>query len=433
MPSDEKKKRKPKTQPETKEELWPKGEQAAEPEKFFALIEEIADAQTRGKVEKLESEYERAKRIAESNGDGGLLSDMPETVLDGRLGELCERYMLAGKRFPVAYAWPAMLGVASALAPRHTPKQRMNLFVALAGPVHSGKSQAIEAAQQLLGIEAPELMMMMAGSAEALVRRCKGMNGAPQLFSPDELGHLLEKSHIENASFPYVLNRAFYHQKFEVHMGKKEVAEFDASLSILGGIVDARFEDLFSHSTTGGLYDRFLFGACPGDFKFAYFPFEAESRKFKLSEVGVHPDVWIEKEMWLAENHELEPRVCEIAIRAAIVAASFSGKTLLTAKDLGPARWLAEYETRIRRYLRPNEGENPEAKIALKFLAYLKQLGGKYVTKRKLFHDCGAERCGPTIADRALSALHANDDVEVTTKQRPVLVRLLLDEERDGQ
>ena len=415
--------------PKDKRDEWPQPDHS----KLLDLVKELGDAKTQEQIKKLEADTEKAKKIASTNGDSGLLADMPESVLDGRLGELCYTHMLTGKRFPLAYAWPALLACASVLVPRHTLKQRLNLFVALSGPVHTGKSQAIEAAQQLLGIAPPELMSMFAGSAEALARKCAEAKGAPRLFSPDELGHMLEKSHIENASFPFVLNLAFYKTQFELRMGKKEVANFDTSLSIVGGIVSDRFDELFSHSSTAGLYDRFLFGACPGGFKFSYFPFEDEPRRFDLVTVGVHPEVWVEKEIWLTEDFQLEPRVVEIALRAATICAAFDGRTLLRAKDLTAARELASYGQKIRNYLRPNEGENPEAKITAKFLAYLKRLGGREVTKRVLFHDCGAERCGLTIADRALKALVANDDVYMTPpKERPCRVRLILEDEEDG-
>ena len=408
-------------------DVWPQ-EAGAHPEKLLDLVKEIADRETVKKIEVLESELEKNKRIASTNGDLGLLQDMPESVLDGRLGELCERFMLAGKRFPIAYAWPAMLAVASALVPRYGEKQRLNLYSALVGAVHSGKTQAIDAAQQLLGCDAPPTVMnVMAGSAESLTRYCGDAQGAARLFSPDELGHLLEKASIQNASFASVLCRAFQHTKFLLLMQQKVRAEFNASLSIVGGIVSDRFEDLFSRSTTAGLYDRFLFGACPDAFRFDYFPFETAKREFQLEAVGVHPDVWVEKSIWLAEDKELEQRVVEIALRAATICASFDGKTLLTANDLHAAREFAQYQQRIRRLLRPNEGENPEAKIALKFTAKLKSLAGKYVSKRELFHSCSAERCGLRIADNALNALHANGDIEVT-RGKPRLVRWLLED-----
>jgi hypothetical protein len=421
-------------EPGDDDEIWPRGAKQPDHAALLDLVKEIADKETSEKLATLEKEVEKAKRIASSNGDLGFLQDMPDTVLDGRLGELCNTYMLLGKRFPLAYAWPALLAVASALAPRHSPRQRLNLFVALSGPVHTGKSQTIRAAQRLLGIEKPQLMQMLAGSAEALARKCGDAKGEPRLFSPDELGHTLEKSHIENASFPYIFNLAFYETQFEIRMGKKEIAEFNASLSILGGLVGDRFDELFSRSATAGLYDRFLFGACPDKFRFSYYPFEADVQRFNLVDVGVSPDVWIEKDVWLAENPDINPRVIEIAIRAAIICASFDGRTLLTAKDLGPARAMVDYQTKIRDYLRPNEGENPEAKFAIKLMKYLERLKGKQVTKRALFHNCNAERCGLTIAERALAALHVNGDIVITPKKEPpIRVSLRIDDEPQGE
>jgi hypothetical protein len=345
-----------------------------------------------------------------------LLADMPETVLDGRLGELCMKFM---GRFPIAYSWPALVTVASSLVPRRGDKQRLNLYTALVGAIHSGKTQAIKAAIQLLGIESPILMEVMAGSAEGLMRHMSDANGNARLFSPDELAHTLEKASIQNASFTSVLNSAFYSAKFMLLMQGKAKAEFNASLSILGGLVDDRFEDLFSRSTTSGLYDRFLFGACPGGFEFNYRPFEAERQGFEPASVGVSPDVWAEKDTW-----KLQPRIVEIALRVAMVCAAFDGRTLLRAIDLAPTLALAEYSQRVRKVLKPNEGENLEAKIALKILAHLDRFEGDFISKRKLLHDTGAYRYGPSTAKRALEVMAANGDIEMTTN-RPFMVRKL--------
>lgn len=350
-----------------------------------------------------------------------LLADMSESVLDGRLGEIFSTHM--AQRFPIAYAWPALVTVASSLVPRYGEKQRLNLYTALSGPVHSGKTQTIDAAQQLLGVESPILMDVMAGSAESLMRYMGDAAGAPRLFSPDELGHTLEKASIQNASFASVLSRAFSHTKFTLLMKEKARAEFNASLSILGGIVDDRFEDLFSRSTTQGLYDRFLFGACPSLFEFNYYPFDAGRQSYEPDSVFVAPEVWAEKSSW-QKKEKIESRIIELALRVAIVCAAFDGRTLLTVKDLGPAKALAEYQMRIRRMLKPNEGENLEAKIALKILAYLDSYEGRYVSKRKLLHDTGAYRYSPSVAQRALKVMDANGDIEMTTG-RPFKVRLL--------
>lgn len=353
-----------------------------------------------------------------------LLADMSEAVLSGRLGEICQKMMIHGGRFPIAYAWPALVTAASALVPRHSEKQRVNLYTALSGPVHSGKTQAIDAAQQLLGVQSPTLMSVMAGSAESLMRHISDAAGAARLFSPDELSHMLEKASIQNASFASVLSRAFYHTKFTLLMQGKTKAEFNASLSILGGIVDDRFEELFSRATTSGLYDRFLFGACPSGFEFDYYPFEEKQQMYSLDTVFVAPEVWTEKSIWQHRDREMNQRVVEIALRVAIICASFDGKTLLSAADLKPALALAEYSQRIRKLLKPNEGENLEAKVALKLLAYLERMEGGYVSKRKLLHDTGAYRYSPSAVKRALDIMDANGDIEMTTK-RPFMVRKL--------
>lgn len=418
------------------ENIWPhgEGERKADPGELITIVEklacEIGDQKLGRTIREAKVSYKEAKRIIESTEDSCLLQDMPEDVLDGRLGEICKRRM---PQFPIAYAWPAIITVASALVPERTEQRRFNLYTALVGPLHSGKTQAIQSAQNLLRVESPTLLDIMAGSAEGLIRKCKDAAGGPRLFSPDELGHLLEKAQIQHASFSYVLNRAFYSDKFEVLMARGQSATFHASLSILGGLVEDKFEDLFSSVTTGGLYDRFLFGACPGGFTFEYFPFDdSHNEQFDPVPVSIDESVWIEKAVWRAENQDIEPRVAELAIRTAAICSSFSGRERLTAKDLGPARAFAEYQTRIRRLLKPNAGENVEGKVALKILSYLDRYNGKYVSKRTMLQQISAYRLGPSVADRALSVLHANREIEIT-KGRPDLVRRIADPEKTNQ
>jgi hypothetical protein len=408
-------------------EVWPR-DRKADPSKLFEVAEElasqVADPRVMQAVGEAKHKYEEAKKIAETSTAAGLLLDMPEEVLDGRLGEICLRRM---GRFPLAYSFPAIVTVGSAQVPQPATKARFNLYTALVGPYHSGKTQAIEWAENLLGIESPTLLDVMAGSAEGLIRKCRDAVGSARLFSPDELGHLLEKSKIQHASFAYILNRAFYNNQFEVLMGRGQSATFHASLSILGGIVEDKFDDLFGAATTGGLYDRFLFGACPGGFNFEYYPFD-ETLQEELNPIPVLIDesVWIEKAAWRTDCPELEPRVAEIAIRTAAICASFDGRPRLTAKDLKPARAFADYQQRIRRLLKPNAGENPEGKIALKILAELDRYGGKFVAKRDLLRSINAYRFGPSVADRALGVLHANGEIEIT-KGRPELIRKITD------
>jgi hypothetical protein len=396
-------------------EIWPKDAPKADSEKIVEVLED----QIRG----LRWELRTAKKLIELPAKDVYLRDMPDSVLDGRLGEICSKRMAI---FPVAYAWPALLAVASAVVPRQTHNVRVNLYSALVGPVHSGKSQAIDHAIKILGLESPALMDLMSGSAEALIRKAKDACGNPRLFSPDELGHLLEKTKIEKSSYPYVLNRAYYHDRFEVLMGH-------CALSIVGGLVTERFEDLFGAATTGGLYDRFVFGLCPGNFNFDYYPYAGTTEDISPVEASIDPEVFRVKSQWQAEDCELNPRIVEHAIRVAAVCAAFDGRKTLSAGDLGPAREFTRYQSNIRKMLKPNPGENFEARLAHKFLDYLERQGGKFVSRRKMFRDTRAYDLGPSVADRALSVLNANGDVALTKVGREELVRLVLDAESEGE
>jgi hypothetical protein len=212
-------------------------------------------------------------------------------------------------------------------------------------------------------------------------------------------------------------------------MGQKETASFNCTLSILGGMVEDKFQDLFNAGTAGGLYDRFLFGQCPGGHRHDYFPFEGARKSHSAWPTVIHPDVWRVKSTWIKEEPELNPRVAEIAIRAATVCRAFNGDRLLTPDLLGPARELARYQTNIRRILKPNTGENFEARLAYKFLDYLDRYAGRYVSRRDMFRDTHAYDLGPSTAERALSILEANGEVQSTKVGRKVLVRRLFTDE----
>jgi hypothetical protein len=368
------------------------------------------------------------------------LRDMPETVLDGWLGKLCRDRMSA---FPIAYAWPTLLTVASALLPQSD--LRVNLYTATVGPVGSGKSQVVEHAEKLLGIEPPTLMNVMAGSAEGLLVKLGNTNGESRLLSIDELGHLMEKAQIEGASFPYILDRAYYHTKFEATMARGKEAEFNCRLSLIGGVVDENFGDLFGSKTKGGLHDRFIFGQCPSGFSYRYRPFEGGPALQIGSDdpnvIAVRPiavsmdrDVLEARDKWLIDEPNLQAgRVTEHAIRAAIICAAFDGRSVLRAADLGPALEFARYQARIRKLLKPNPGETMEAIMTSKMLDWLDTYApatidgadGQWINRRKLFQAIHGERFGHGVADRVYRVLQANGDIEISKEGKSWLVRRL--------
>jgi hypothetical protein len=373
--------------------------------------------------------------------------DMPESVLDGWLGQICKSRML--EHFPVAYAWPALVTVASAMVPTNsaTNGTRCNLYTALVGPIHSGKSEAIKHAKLLLGIQSPPLLDLLAGSAEMLTSAVAEAAGQPRLYSPDELGHLLEKAQIQNSSFVYVLNRAFYETGFKVRSMEKKRKEvsFNAILSVVGGIVEDRFSDLYAAKSTGGFYDRGLYSLGPTGFRYEYMPFEGGpalqihrtgdddlDAEEMFAPVGNRPipvrldkSVFAETNRWRREDAILKNpdcnRVVEIALRVATICASFDRRPILYGKDLGPAFELARYQARVRGVLKPNPGRTYEGQLYHKFFECLTThtSDGSWMARKDLFHRTRAYEVGLPVATKTLDAMIANDDVEGLNQTPP--------------
>jgi hypothetical protein len=391
------------------DQIWPKDAPKADPrkdvEKLIGVVEEqLATAKTT-----LELVDHHPVPVSTA------LGDMPEEVLDGYVGEICSKHL---SHFPISFALPAVLSFASVEVP---PVEgiRTNLYTALIGPPGCGKSQAIEWAEKSLNVTSPKLLDLMAGSAEGLIRKVHDAEGNQRILSTDELGHLLEKAQIQGASFPYILNRAFYSDLFGVVMARAQSANFNARLSIIGGLTEEKFGDLFGNTTCGGLYDRFIFGAFPAGFRFRFKPFEKFSGRLNPKPVRIDPEVRDAAEGWMVECPELrETRVVELALRFAVICASWDGRPVLKACDLGPARQFADYQMQVRQVFRPNAGENYEGRCALKFLDYLKAAGGKWVSQREMLRACNANRFGPNVATRAIFGLRESGQIEAVQVER---------------
>jgi hypothetical protein len=359
------------------------------------------------------------------------LKDMPESCLVGRLGQICDERL---GDLPRAYAWLALLAVGSVFLDSQNSNPPTMLYVALVGPVHSGKTQAIERAVDILGLEKPQLMRTYSGSAEQLVRRLSDAAGNPRLLHIDELAHLFKKQQIDRASFPQILNEAYYNQKFEVLSGHKpQRVDVDVKLSMIGGIVEELFQDSFAKETVGGQHDRFLFGLCPGNFHFDYAPLEGSPEKFHITPVKIDRTVWEAKREYLAAHPQMNPRILETSIRTAVVCAAFNGNKTLKGFQLGPAFALAEYQLNIREILQPNTGETVEGKACSKILNYVMRYKGKYLSRRQALRDTHVYDLGPTVADRVISVLKANGDIEVTKIGKQTVMRFILPEEDESE
>src|SRR5262245_58946771 len=155
--------------------------------------------------------YEHDERNGEYAASEPLLirTDIPEDVLDGRLGEICQSRL---RHFPLAYSWGALVTAAGALIPRCDRPIRTNLYWCPAGPRGTGKSQCTDTVFHLVGLDnSPVLLEAKFGSAEALIEKLQDIGPAAlRLVNVDELGHLTAKAAIDRSSFPYVLNTAYY-------------------------------------------------------------------------------------------------------------------------------------------------------------------------------------------------------------------------------
>jgi hypothetical protein len=338
--------------------------------------------------------------------------DAPESILDGLLGDICHEHL---NRFPRAYAWPALITIAGGLLGRRASHPlRANLFAALVGPVHSGKSLCADYSMRVLGMT-PKLhpldLAVQYGSAEALVEKLsESGSDLVRILHADELATLLQKAMIDGASYCGALSEFFYSDHYESGTKKKRVTA-DCRLSVLGGIVDRRFEECFGSATVGGLYDRFIFGLCPTPYEFEYRPFEGEAQTLKFSNPRVDPEVWTAKSTWVREG--FNARVGEIALRVAYISAAADGREILSVNDLGPALAFVQWQTRCRSLLAPNEGLTLAAKCENSIrgwvAGHLKR--GEAVSRRSLYRAINAYRYGSKLFDGALYALHEAGDL----------------------
>jgi hypothetical protein len=280
----------------------------------------------------------------------------------------------------------------------------------------------METVFRLLDIEKnPILLEAKFGSAEALVERLEDIGpDAVRLVSVDELGHLMAKAAIDRSSFPYILNTAYYQDR-QAGGSKGRQFNFDCRLSITGGIVEDTFGDSFGSATTGGLYDRFIFGLCPEPYDFLYRPFSGGTETLSPFAAIVDSEVWDVRDSWVKEGG-ISPRVAEHALRVAYICCSVDGRPSLRADDLEPARAFAKYQMRVRVVLRPNPGENPDAKCAIQIRRWLTEHGGdgQWVSRRDLDRGIHSSKLGPGVFNRCLDNLQFNDEIELDRKGKQV-------------
>lgn len=291
-------------------------------------------------------------------------------------------------------------------------------------------------------------MRLKAGSAEGLASTIGDISGAPRLYFTDELEHLLLKAAIQGASFTSVLNTAWNHDEQPLVVARGKNVSFNCRLSLSGCIVDEKFDDLFGVATTGGFWDRFMWGIGPSGYAYSYRPFSGspvlkaqnDSETYYGSETEIQAedarpvpvefgdDVWAERDR-IKKELKVKPeemRVLEVGMRCAVIAAAFDGRRVLRAADLGPMKAFVKYQIYARKILKPNPGKNPDAIVAGTLRDYLDMhsANGEWLVIRDMIRATNAQRAfGPSICNKALQALEICGDVEQSKSGRKKLIR----------
>lgn len=358
---------------------------------------------------------------------------MPDSIVpDCKLGEIF--YNRLGSDFPIDYGWIALVHAAGVLVPP-SPRSPLTIsdgedltsfYTALIGPVNSGKTQAANWARFVLGITdgKPNYFLVKSGSAEglfpALEKRQRGGTLGDRVYvDVEELSYLFSKIAIEGSSYAPVLTSGFNKKEQTLIIkGGKEI-NLNCALSWMGGIVTDQFESCFGSATTGGLYDRFMFGMCPTGYSFVHRPFEGGAEVVNPVPVSVDGSVFEVTRTWKREHPELTREV-ELAVRFAKVIASFDGKSVLRGKDMEAAPMVFALEqSRIRQILKPNAGNNPDAKFANAIMSLLKRKTkpGEWLDMRDVKQNLNVfrENLGPSVMQRALDGLLRAKDIEMKT------------------
>jgi hypothetical protein len=358
--------------------------------------------------------------------DGVLAS----TVLGDLYGDLFQP-----NGWTMELALPALATVGSVLVPYkeggielQTPV--VSLYTALIGPVGCGKTQSTEWAAKALGIynetQAEHYTNFRFGSAEQMWKYLH-KHSANQTLRPfrdavlidsDEWAHVMTKAGIPDASLPSTLTTAFSKRKHNVTLGGPSGGKdlhIPFAFSMIGGIVENQFESVFSAATVGGLYDRFLFGLTPQDFKWNYreFPFDFQPLQLKPVPVKLDPSVYEVIEVWNLKYPGMG-RIVEVCLRIARIFASIDGRDVVTGDDLERLEPLALQQQAIRGLYRPNPGINSDAIFANVVLNWVQTHKGWH-TFRDLQR--GTNFCrlklGPSVAFRAIQSLAKDHQIDM--------------------
>jgi hypothetical protein len=347
---------------------------------------------------------------------GAAAPPIPEIPPEAAYGWLGRKAIESG--MPLGFIYPALLGVFAG-KPIRCGKVHPSLYVALLGDVETGKSQAIERAQAVLGMKEPVVVRRSASSDRGLFKlfgddpKQKDVpkkSGGTFVMCLTELRHMFTKMAMENNSLPPALSALWDSGKDFGTADKFNNVGCAVTLSIVGGLKckdPDEFSAVFGADTMHGLYSRFVFGSTSE--KWEYKPEDIVPERRDPCEIAVTAEAWSRLAAWRKEKPG-RSRLAEIAMRIAVISeAAEKGSDWLSDEALQEADVLScldvgqPEESRLRMQVaswKPRQAElSAEAlEAALRFMEWQEALREAYTPSEAIDDDA---RCTEAILKAA--------------------------------
>jgi hypothetical protein len=308
--------------------------------------------------------------------------DMPDDCMFGWLGD-----QVAALRVPKAWGYASLLTIYAAHGVNLDELEghiRPTLYTCLLGAAGDGKSTAIRRAMKYLTVDDGVVNRRVPSSDKGLFRMFappkppKRLPNCPPepvelrsyLLLQDELKATMAKMAINNSTLTTTLCELFYEDEAG---GADKASDMGVymRLNILGALKaeDAtEFAESFGSSTTGGLYDRFLFIPGPRNWKPKGIWQPAPRREVRrplntIRGVGVYRAHKM-KDAWCEVPDTDRRRVGELALRVAMVTASANGDSTITEECMAAALRFMEWQEKVRKAYSAGVAANPDAVVA---------------------------------------------------------------------
>jgi hypothetical protein len=267
--------------------------------------------------------------LAPTTGTGSLkVPEIPQEALYGWLGRKSGE-----SGMPLGFIYPALFGVYAG-NPIKVKDKRVHpcVDVALCGDVETGKSQAIDQAEQMLD------MKDMNEGGPVCHRSASSDRGLFTLFGDDpkqkdiptkagktfvmcltELRHMFSKMAMQNNSLTSALC-ALWDKGADVGTADKyKNVGCAVNLSIVGGLKCAtmdEFGEVFGADTMHGLFSRFIIATTSE--KWEYTPYDGIGERRTPAEIELSAEAWERLKVWRREKPG-RGRAAEIALRIAVI------------------------------------------------------------------------------------------------------------------